>query len=412
MTNLRIDSVQFKALPVKANKVKPFQIITAEILNKDVGDIVSLTKDKSEKRLDFLSILTDIYNANNFYRKPSEKEESSLVEHIFTTIKNPKNIHRYIVKHFSDSLEEMSRIFDASKNNSKRLKFAQKVNEEIFELKKPKGNTLVRELLESEYSSDYVRNFKGIKSYLILNKDNSKAVEQLDKEFKNKTFDSKFYDKKLQEENIKNEFHLDGTEILNKEVYLKLYTPYAHSFMENFESKTMLDKQNVLDNNNDKYLLQILKTLNSDNVALRTKLLNYDMNQKLMHLKVSKQTFNLEELQKLYSTIDNDKNARKFIEKTLDNVSTSVSIAELNEILAKMPTKQLNIFHKNAFNIINQTAPNERIEVLKQNIENPFYLNSNFVSIMRVNPMKNLSHTKKMLMQITNWMNKIRMNFN
>lgn len=412
MTNLRIDSIQFKALPVKANKAKPFQIITAEILNKDVGDIVSLTKDKSEKRLDFLSILTDIYNANNFYRKPSEKEESSLVEHIFTTIKNPKNIHRYIVKHFSDSLEEMSRIFDASKNNSKRLKFAQKVNEEIFELKKPKGNTLVRELLESEYSSDYVRNFKGIKSYLILNKDNSKAVEQLDKEFKNKTFDSKFYDKKLQEENIKNEFHLDGTEILNKEVYLKLYTPYAHSFMENFESKTMLDKQNVLDNNNDKHLLQILKTLNSDNVALRTKLLNYDMNQKLMHLRVSKQTFNLEELQKLYSTIDNDKNARKFIEKTLDNVSTSVSIAELNEILAKMPTKQLNIFHKNAFNIINQTAPNERIEVLKQNIENPFYLNSNFVSIMRVNPMKNLSHTKKMLMQITNWMNKIRMNFN
>lgn len=412
MTNFRIDSVQFKALPVKANKAKPFQIITAEILNKDVGDIVSLTKDKSKKRLDFLSILTDIYNANNFYRKPSEKEESSLVEHIFTTIKNPKNIHRYIVKHFSDSLEEMSRIFDASKNNSKRLKFAQKVNEEIFELKKPKGNTLVRELLESEYSSDYVRNFKGIKSYLILNKDNSKAVEQLDKEFKNKTFDSKFYDKKLQEENIKNEFYLDGTEILNKEVYLKLYTPYAHSFMENFESKTMLDKQNVLDNNNDKYLLQILKTLNSDNVALRTKLLNYDMNQKLMHLKVSKQTFNLEELQKLYSTIDNDKNARKFIEKTLDNISTSVSIAELNEILAKMPTKQLNIFHKNAFNIINQTAPNERIEVLKQNIENPFYLNSNFVSVMRVNPMKNLSHTKKMLMQISNLMNKIRMNFN
>lgn len=412
MTNFRIDSVQFKALPVKANKAKPFQIITAEILNKDVGDIVSLTKDKSKKRLDFLSILTDIYNANNFYRKPSEKEESSLVEHIFTTIKNPKNIHRYIVKHFSDSLEEMSRIFDASKNNSKRLKFAQKVNEEIFELKKPKGNTLVRELLESEYSRDYVRNFKGIKSYLILNKDNSKAVEQLDKEFKNKTFDSKFYDKKLQEENIKNEFYLDGTEILNKEVYLKLYTPYAHSFMENFESKTMLDKQNVLDNNNDKYLLQILKTLNSDNVALRTKLLNYDMNQKLMHLKVSKQTFNLEELQKLYSTIDNDKNARKFIEKTLDNISTSVSIAELNEILAKMPTKQLNIFHKNAFNIINQTAPNERIEVLKQNIENPFYLNSNFVSIMRVNPMKNLSHTKKMLMQISNLMNKIRMNFN
>lgn len=412
MTNFRIDSVQFKALPVKANKAKPFQIITAEILNKDVGDIVSLTKDKSKKRLDFLSILTDIYNANNFYRKPSEKEESSLVEHIFTTIKNPKNIHRYIVKHFSDSLEEMSRIFDASKNNSKRLKFAQKVNEEIFELKKPKGNTLVRELLESEYSRDYVRNFKGIKSYLILNKDNSKAVEQLDKEFKNKTFDSKFYDKKLQEENIKNEFYLDGTEILNKEVYLKLYTPYAHSFMENFESKTMLDKQNVLDNNNDKYLLQILKTLNSDNVALRTKLLNYDMNQKLMHLKVSKQTFNLEELQKLYSTIDNDKNARKFIEKTLDNISTSVSIAELNEILAKMPTKQLNIFHKNAFNIINQTAPNERIEVLKQNIENPFYLNSNFVSIMRINPMKNLSHTKKMLMQISNLMNKIRMNFN
>lgn len=31
---------------------------------------------------------------------------------------------------------------------------------------------------------------------------------------------------------------------------------------------------------------------------------------------------------------------------------------------------------------------------------------------MRVNPMKDLSYTKKMLMQISNLMNKIRMNFN
>ena len=93
MTTFRINSVQFKALPVKANKAKPFQIITAEILNKDIGDIVSLTKDKSKKRLDFLSTLTDIYNANNFYRKPSEKEESSLVEHIFTTIKSVMRVN-------------------------------------------------------------------------------------------------------------------------------------------------------------------------------------------------------------------------------------------------------------------------------------------------------------------------------
>ena len=34
------------------------------------------------------------------------------------------------------------------------------------------------------------------------------------------------------------------------------------------------------------------------------------------------------------------------------------------------------------------------------------------INIMRVNPMKDMSYTKKMLMQVSIFMNKIRMNFN
>ena len=128
------------------------------------------------------------------YRKRKNLTQAQLAEHLCVTSQNVSKWEKglsmpdisnlwKLAQFFSVSLEEMSRIFDASKNNSKRLKFAQKVNEEIFELKKPKGNTLVRELLESEYSRDYVRNFKGIKSYLILNKDNSLNEENPENTF-------------------------------------------------------------------------------------------------------------------------------------------------------------------------------------------------------------------------------------
>lgn len=50
------------------------------------------------------------------------------------------------------------------------------------------------------------------------------------------------------------------------------------------------------------------------------------------------------------------------------------NIKELNEIFARIPAVKLNMFSKNAENILNQTTRNaERLSLLEKEIENPFF---------------------------------------
>ncbi len=363
----------------KLNKIQRTYIRekASSVLRQDLKDIVQLSKHVSDNRLHFLDTLANNYNHINFY-KPTEKiENPQLVSKIFTSIKKPKNIHYYIAERFADSFASMARIFEAANNSSKKLNFVKNVSKEVFTGKHDQAKNLIPQLLESKYVNKYVNNYKNIKPYLILNKENENAVKNLDEMFANKSFDAKLYATKLKELNIKNSYPFEDTKILNKQTFYKNYNKFTKDFLDNLTSKAYISNRAVTEGA-DEPLLKMLKTLNKQNHKMRNKIIDgftYDLvNRNETNLKDK-----LNQLTILFEAADNNKNIKKFINKTFPKVAKNLSIKEMNEIISNIPAKKLNIFSSNVHNIIKQTRSHERIDALNKHIENPFFETKNSI---------------------------------
>ena len=120
-------------------------------------------KKSSKKQLSFLQTLANNFNRFNFYRNPAEKDNSKLVNEIFSKIKKPNNLHQSICNKFSDSFESLNTIIDWAGSNKKRLKFVLNLNEDLFKYDRPEGNTLIPDLLKSEHAEEYMKQYDKIK---------------------------------------------------------------------------------------------------------------------------------------------------------------------------------------------------------------------------------------------------------
>lgn len=357
----------------KLNKIQRTYIRekASSVLRQDLKDIVQLSKHASDNRLHFLDTLTDNYNRINFYRPTEKIENPQLVSKIFTSIKNPQKIHYYISEKFSDSFASMARIFEATNNSSKKLNFVKNVSKEVFTGKHNQAKNLIPQLLESKYVNKYVNNYKNIKPYLILNKENENAVKNLDEMFANKSFNAKLYAAKLKELNIKNSYPFEDTKILNKQTFYENYNNFTKDFLDNLTSKAYISNIAIAEGA-DEPLLKMLKTLNKQNHKTRDKIIDgfaYDL------VKVNETNIKdkLNQLLILFETTDNNKNIKNFIDKSFPKFAKNLKIEEMNEIIANVPAKKLNIFSSNVHNIIIQTKGQERIDALNKHIENPFF---------------------------------------
>lgn len=343
----------------------------SSILQQDIKDIIQLSKHASDNKLHFLDTLTDNYNRFNFYRAPEKAESPQLVNRIFASIKRPKNVHYYISERFSDSFASMARIFEAANNSSKKLNFVKSVSKEVFAGEHDQAKILIPQLLESKYVNKYINNYKKIKPYLVLNKENKDAVKNLDEMFANKSFDAKLYASKFEEQKIKNSYPFEDTKILNKQTFYKSYNKHTNEFLNNLTSKAYISNRAIAEGA-DKPLLQMLKTLNKQNYKTRIKIIDgftYD----LVNGNETSLKNKLNSLMILFEAADNNKNIAKFINKSFPKVAQNLSIAEMNEIIANVPAKKLNIFSSNVYNIIKQTKGQERIDALNKHIETPFF---------------------------------------
>lgn len=110
---------------ISGRKISPqrrmLQREVSNLLNQDINDIVELTKKSSKKQLSFLQTLANNFNRFNFYRNPAEKDNSKLVNEVFSKIKKPNNLHQSICNKFSDSFESLNTIIDWAGSNKKTI---------------------------------------------------------------------------------------------------------------------------------------------------------------------------------------------------------------------------------------------------------------------------------------------------
>lgn len=369
-----VNSVSFQgSLASKLQGRRSFiQRKASGILHQSYKDVVELSKDASGDKLNFFDALIDEYNQFNFYRKQGEKDNSKLVNNIFEMVKNPKKIHFDITSRFGDSFENMSRIFAVGQNKKKYLQFAKKLNDDIVGLYSSASKDFIPELLESPFVDKYIKNYKDIKPYLVAYKDKPDAVNKLNKMFENKTYDKDLFNVELNEYRIKNEFSYNGTDVLNKDVYFDNFNKYSHELMHTLKIAVRFN-DDVLQNGADKSILHALQTSNKENVELRrdlTRSLSDSFNELDNEVKAKR----VNSLVRIFDKIDSDSHAKNFIKNSIDSIPDTIKVEDIDEILTKVPTKKLDIFRKNAWNIIVQTERAERISELNNNIKDPFYL--------------------------------------
>lgn len=353
----------------------------SNLLNQNTGEIAELTKNSSKKQLSLLSLLANNFNRYNFYRSPASKESSNLVNEVFGKIKSPNKMHEYICRNFSESFENLNKIVSWTGDNKKRLGFVIRLKDEIFKRESPKDNSLIPDLLSSPYSEEYMKQYEKIKSYLKIYKNKPDAVTKLDKKFADGNFDSQHYDRML--ENMKSRAFFPFPEMValkGNECYglIKPENRNLAGLIADIFSPTV----DMLKNGNAEDITHILSSTNKKNFQLREKLLySFASTIKGSEQKLAKEGqkgHNLNLLSKLYSTLDNDKNAESFVKKSMGQIdSNTIDLGELVEILDNVSAKKLNIFKDNAWNIISKTHGEKRIEALNHNITDAFFETEN-----------------------------------
>ena len=275
---------------------------------------------------------------------------------------------------FQGSINGLSRIFTSVNNNVKRLLFAQKVNRDILMNHPNSYNDLLPELLESKNSQEYVNNYPKYRSYLKINRDNEEVINNLDEMVNSGTYSQEKYDTLYKNKKLQSRFYIPQTSKFDAKEYAQNYSEIGDKFLKYCVNHFNVDK-NLLEQGADEVLLDMFKTSTKDNIKLRMDITNVVGNLRSANNKPELQVKQLQELNKLYKTIDNDSDAKKFVESFVDNekVYGAISINDLNQVLSVVPTKKLAIFSDNARNIINSTSGKERLSALLNDIENPFF---------------------------------------
>ncbi len=393
----------------------------AHILGKNPDFIMNMTHKSSNQRFLFLNVLTDKFSVKKFNLRSNNEEikkDSDIVIDIYKSIKKPTKEHCEIANKFRGSFDVLKRIFKATNDNTKNLKFVQKVDKEVLNIKgfeNVKRPQLTAELLESKNAESYVNDFPKYKSYLILHREDENAVKNLDKMVENKTFNSQKYDIELQTNNIFNGYLLKETPILNKAKINSIHTKEGNEFL-----KCFLDNfgptEESLKAGNDVDIINMYKSTTKENLSIRKKIMNKFQYSQFTDTKIKEKNNKITDLNILFNKIDKDKNVKKFIMKVIpDDAGCSPdinTIGEYNNILDAVPAKKLNIFYKNAENIMYQTKGEERIKALKEHLEDPFFMTERAKEIHEYNIQEGFakkptifSKTRKV---ITNKLNQLR----
>ena len=369
-------NVQFKGLNfsryAKLEERRMVARMSSGILSQDVNNLMELTRHATVRKLNFFRTLTNKYNKENYYRALDQKEDASLVTKIYQAVKSPNENQRAFAREFNGSMENLYKIFQNIQNKTKRLNFAHTINKDILSEQQGSGR-LISDLLESENSAEYIKNYTKYRSYLKLNVNDPDAVKNLDKMIKEGTYNPEKYNAIFKTQEIKLKYAYPETENFNHKIFAENYTEEGNILLKFMSFHSYLPKEAFLDGG-DKAVLGLFKTANKNNLPLRLELIKNDSNSVFLDKKLSPEV-QIKEFKKLFDKIDSDKNVKKFVEDITKKPARILSVAEINHILDNVPALKLNIFSSNAQNIIFQLRDEkeELVKTLLNEIENPFF---------------------------------------
>ena len=361
----------------KAKKREHFNYFCSKIANiidLKTSEVISLAKDAGKERLGFLNAITSHYNKRNFYLDNNLKESPKALIETFQYLTSPKIVHYNIVDKTNAPFESILQIFKLAKDN-KSLSFVQNIQHNILDGSK-KSADLIIDMLKSENKNKYISETQNYSSYLKLNSSDEDAIKKLDKLISEGRYEKKEYDKKYEiNKLLKNidvkTFFKDKPNFLEEN-----YSQAGQKFLENLFNKYHLNLEKISQDSIDD-ILKMYKSSTPENISARIEILN-----KFGKYYESTDTSEIKSMKRLFKKIDSDKSSANFVYKILgDNLKAS-KIEELNTVLDIVPPQKAEIFHKNIARIIKYTNKTERINALKNEVENPFFITKYYENML------------------------------
>ena len=325
-----------------------------------------LDKDASTGKFSFLRKLVDLYNAQNFYRDTKAKEDPANVLYILKDIKKPQEGHFNIVERSEMNFETMHKIFQKAKTKES-LDFVQTMQRNVLDYGEDSGKVIIK-MLDSKYKEDFIKTPLEYASYIKLNSEKPDCVKSLEKLLDEGKFDRALYDRELSFENLMKRRNVAELVGHNKEYIKANLTDANNKFLKIFGEDFYVYRKDFSEQDTQD-LLSMFKSTNGENLKSRIRILEkfkFDHSQ-------AENTTDTREMRKLFESMDKNPHIRLFVEKALDDNIKIESIENLNEVIAAVPPKKAEIFHKNIARIVRFTTPESRKAVLQSDIENPFY---------------------------------------
>ena len=133
------------------------------IIGVRTSELLELTKDANETRMQFLKSLVTNYNARNFTRAGNLKEDPNGLIETFKTVENPEIAHFGIVKNTYAPLELLPKLFTVA-TDKKSLEFVQTMQHDVLGGDK-EAIKIITDLLSSKNKQEYIKNSEKYVSY-------------------------------------------------------------------------------------------------------------------------------------------------------------------------------------------------------------------------------------------------------
>lgn len=394
--NLTIQSAMHEC---RANKIlqlahKPHKIKVyteafnyASVLHQNPDNFTIFMSKTNAKQRKLLNILVANYNKHNCNLYNKNPEDSTPILRMVMNLKNPKNVYFNIIEQLDIPFADLEKVFKCIKGSKKRLQFIQQSFTDLAPKQESRNNSpLPIKLLESKYAKKYINNYERYRSFLLLNKDDENAVSKLDALIETKSFNKKMYDKQYQIYNIFQKKAIIKSENFNEKLIEKNYSKESTDLLSAI-SKKFGTYENSIKEGTDKLLADIYMSTTKKNSKLRIGIFNNFKNNIINYDIKNSKEYSLEELNKLYSKVDNNKYTKNIIRKLVKNNIKNLTFKELNTILENNNPRLLNIYFKNFENICKQTRGKERLTAIKEELRNPFF-ETKENSIIRSNNIK------------------------
>ena len=348
------------------------------IIGVRTSELLELTKDANETRMQFLKSLVTNYNARNFTRAGNLKEDPNGLIETFKTVENPEIAHFGIVKNTDAPLELLPKLFSLA-TDKKSLEFVQKMQHDVLGGDK-EAIKIITDLLSSKNKQEYIKNPEKYVSYLKYASNNENAVKELDKMVETGTFHSEIFDAKQAVESLM-KIGAIKTTIGSEAKYLEQnYSKDGEKFIKHVFGDFLAHKKDLTPADFSD-ILKMYKTSNAENIQTRLDILS-----KFKYSTTGKDAEashnEIKAMKKLFDKMDSDKSSANFVYKVLGDDIKAKSIKDLADILDIVPSKKAEIFHKNIARIVRYTDEEERINALKNEVENPFFITESYAQIL------------------------------